>query len=496
MADDSLLQRCSELYSNHYGVWSEDNPFKKKGRVKIGPQKIKEWISSKNSRIAYCENGFDLIGYAFCVQVKYNDFGVVSWVTQLVVHEDFRKQDVAKKILFSIWGMSSHGGWGLATANPFAVRALEKATRRRVIPSRIKKNHKILLRIGKENISYVKESIKYKINDDESLIDTEFYVDHSGVDKMIGAVVSDENKWLLGNLENGWEWFAFTFSDQDVISLSKAEIDEMLRVSDEITRCAYGRMLFDENHIWANYTSSEVDYIVEKASLPMFADILDVGCGVGRHSVEFASRGYNVVGVDYAEKLIERAQKRSGKDECVFLCKDFRMEKMGKKFDIVLALYDVVGSYAEEVDNIKLLRNFYEHLRPDGFVFLSVMNLQNLLNKGIKTFSLIDNPDEIQKIKPSNNMQKTGEVFDANHALLDIKTGIVYRKEVFNVKYGDVDLPEEMLVRDRRYLIGQIESMVRDVGFKIVESKFVKLGKWADDSVDDNAKEILLVLKK
>ncbi|WP_237705115.1 methyltransferase domain-containing protein [Thermococcus zilligii] len=39
--------------------------------------------------------------------------------------------------------------------------------------------------------------------------------------------------------------------------------------------------------------------------LPAGAKILDVGCGVGRHSIELARRGYRVTGVDIEKGLFD-----------------------------------------------------------------------------------------------------------------------------------------------------------------------------------------------
>ena len=36
------------------------------------------------------------------------------------------------------------------------------------------------------------------------------------------------DRWI----EEGWEWFAFTFNDQEQISLSKEEIEEIHRMID------------------------------------------------------------------------------------------------------------------------------------------------------------------------------------------------------------------------------------------------------------------------
>src|SRR5207247_10550109 len=39
--------------------------------------------------------------------------------------------------------------------------------------------------------------------------------------------------------------------------------------------------------------------------------LLDVGCGTGAHTAAFAERGWDVVGVDISEDLLERARGRA-----------------------------------------------------------------------------------------------------------------------------------------------------------------------------------------
>ena len=40
---------------------------------------------------------------------------------------------------------------------------------------------------------------------------------------MLTRATTDEKPWLLGSIEEGWEWFAFTFFDQDQILLTSQE---------------------------------------------------------------------------------------------------------------------------------------------------------------------------------------------------------------------------------------------------------------------------------
>ena len=62
-------------------------------------------------------------------------------------------------------------------------------------------------------------------------------------------------------------------------------------------------------------TAREVDRIESLLALTPGEDLLDIGCGTGRHAVELAKRRYGVVGIDIAGTYIaeaERAVARAG----------------------------------------------------------------------------------------------------------------------------------------------------------------------------------------
>src|SRR5205823_546767 len=48
-------------------------------------------------------------------------------------------------------------------------------------------------------------------------------------------------------------------------------------------------------------------FIERLMPLEKFPDILDLACGTGRHSIELASRGYNVTGVDINVQALRNA---------------------------------------------------------------------------------------------------------------------------------------------------------------------------------------------
>ena len=491
-----LLQELATLYSNHYGVWRLSDPEMPRKRVQLSPARLRDWLTP-DSKIALAKFDGVVIGYAIVIQVRVKDYGIISWVTQLVIHEEHRHLDVAKTLLFSIWGFSDHFAWGLITANPYAIRALEKATRRRCSPERIARNKRKLKAIGIGQTTYVKVDTVLEVTSETSRIDTKFFLDRSELPAMLTAAKASA-PWVLGDLPEGWEWFAFTFQDQSPIELSNAEIGKMIRASDQITKQAYSRMTLGAPHMWAQHTRHEAKFVSESCRLKPGDRVLDLGCGNGRHVLELARMGLHMTGVDYLAATFEEASEtatQGGLSGVRFTEGDARTIDLQEQFDAVICLYDVIGSYAEDVENLRILRTCAQHVRPHGMLLLSVMNLELTEHQAKHFFSLEEEPNRLADLKPSRTMETTGNVFNPDFYMIDRRSEIVYRK----VQFAEGNqLPVELLVRDRRYRRSEIEERCREAGLDVVWSSFVQAGNWtkALDSRDPHAKEILVLCQK
>lgn len=99
--------------------------------------------------------------------------------------------------------------------------------------------------------------------------------------------------------------------------------------------------------------------------------ILDLGCGTGNHAIPLSRRGYEVVGVDRSEAMLEQARAKSG-DAVGFELGDVRDIRLGREFDAVLALFAVLGYQHSNDDVLAALRTTRAHLRPGGLLLFDV----------------------------------------------------------------------------------------------------------------------------
>ena len=87
--------------------------------------------------------------------------------------------------------------------------------------------------------------------------------------------------------------------------------------------------------------SEEIDQIIELLDIEKGAKILDLCCGIDRHSLELARRGYRVVDVDLKEEYLakERKQAESKDLNIEFVRNDMRRFCLSECFDAVINIF-------------------------------------------------------------------------------------------------------------------------------------------------------------
>ncbi len=125
-------------------------------------------------------------------------------------------------------------------------------------------------------------------------------------------------------------------------------------------------VLFTEARI--AHTPAEVDSIKSLCKIQKEDTILDLCCGVGRHSLELARRGHKVVGVDRTKLYLDRAIANAKKEnlEIEFVQDDMRTFYRKNSFDVVLSLFTSFSYFEDHEEQMLVLRNVYASLRAGG----------------------------------------------------------------------------------------------------------------------------------
>jgi SAM-dependent methyltransferase len=139
--------------------------------------------------------------------------------------------------------------------------------------------------------------------------------------------------------------------------------------------------VFDEDYLrtlpfmTAEQTLREVAFIKESLRPPADAEILDVGCGYGRHAIELGQGGYTVTGIDLSLPLLIRAADESQRRALSvnFVHADMREMAFDAQFDGAYSFLTSFGYFDEET-NLKVAASIYRSLKPGGRFLLDTIN--------------------------------------------------------------------------------------------------------------------------
>lgn len=150
---------------------------------------------------------------------------------------------------------------------------------------------------------------------------------------------------------------------------------------------------------WTEDTRNQVDFLINVLGLTGKERILDLACGFGRHSLEFARRGFEVVGVDITEVYVKDAKKQAEKEmlSATFYHQDIREVAFEEEFDVVLNMGDgAIGYLENEAENLKIFDVIAKALRNGGKHVMDIMSADyadthfpcNLWDAGTKGITL------------------------------------------------------------------------------------------------------------
>lgn len=238
---------------------------------------------------------------------------------------------------------------------------------------------------------------------------------------------------------------------------------------------AYASLMFDEGR-WAE-VPGVVDSLLGFAGLPLRAEgpgkrpaILDTCCGVGRHSIEFASRGFRVTGIDITTAYLDAARESAaslaeGPD---FLRADMRTFTRPAAYDLAINLFRSFGYFEDPADDLAALKAINASLVPGGVFVLET------LGKELAARDYIE-----------------GEWFERDGwtVLTEFKVsgdweGLVHRWVLVR---GAERIDRSFTLR--LYSATEIEAALRGAGFARVEA----YGSWTGSAYDDRAETMIIV---
>ena len=123
-------------------------------------------------------------------------------------------------------------------------------------------------------------------------------------------------------------------------------------------------------------TGQEVGFLVEALGLGAGTRVLDVGCGPGRHALELARRGVEVVGVDLSDDFVALARTAAAAEglPACFKVLDVRDLAFDGEFDAAVCLCQGGFGLLGGRDEPEVLARIVGAVRPGGRVAVSAFS--------------------------------------------------------------------------------------------------------------------------
>ncbi|SDD26398.1 Methyltransferase domain-containing protein [Paenibacillus sp. UNCCL117] len=122
----------------------------------------------------------------------------------------------------------------------------------------------------------------------------------------------------------------------------------------------------------------EVRSMMEWLELPEGSEVLDLCCGMGRHSMALTGFGFRVTGVDLSEVLLTEARKLDEGGEVVWVRGDMREVPLEGPYDAVVNLFTSFGYFEEDADHERVLGEIRRLLSSEGRFIIDFLNPEHV----------------------------------------------------------------------------------------------------------------------
>ena len=183
--------------------------------------------------------------------------------------------------------------------------------------------------------------------------------------------------------------------------------------------------------------SVESYYLIDRWQKQRKKDFLDLGCGLGRHTIQFAKAGFNTAGFDLSEESIRRTAEYAKAEKLDIALKVGDMLELpypDASFDCILCRN--VISHTDTAGMRQIVEELKRVLRPEGECYLTLGSKETWGFK--QDWPVVDENTKIRiEDGPENGIPHFYADYDLIQELFkDFKIELIYQLEDFYEKGG------------------------------------------------------------
>ncbi len=202
--------------------------------------------------------------------------------------------------------------------------------------------------------------------------------------------------------------------------------------------------------------------------------ILDLCCGVGRHTIPLAKAGMHMIGLDASAKLLEIARRSAvvAGLEPEFCQGDMREIPYTNRFEVVLNLWNSFGYLEHDIEHLKVCHAVADALQKGGKFCLDILNRDWV----------------VRNFQPGEEYREIGEVVEINHYQFNSAQG----RDVINTTYIVNGVERKFTHSCRLYTLQEISMLLQQAGLTVVQA----YGGYDLRPVSVEAKQLLIIAEK
>lgn len=231
-------------------------------------------------------------------------------------------------------------------------------------------------------------------------------------------------------------------------------------------------LYFYQDSLTPERTETEVAALVKLLQLGSPLKVLDLACGFGRHTNCLAKLGHQMTGIDRGAGFLEIARKQAqsmqvGVD---YQQGDMRSLDYKDEFDGVLLLFTSFG-YFNDDENLQVLRNIAQALKPGGWVIFDTHNRDVFL----------------KNMQPDHVTEKEGNLM-IDRGSFDSQSGRWYNQRI--VIRDGIRRDKPFFVR--LYNPNEIRALLEQAGLELSQL----YGGWDGQPISTESRRMIIIGRK